>query len=185
MIAGELKLDCRVRQQSIHPEALAPQQEYASFHASGRLGALFVQEGWISTSGARLQRFSTGREDSRRVQIETGLLAVFSERSVPAGSKLAGWAALVRSFNIHAPVRHPSCVSEQHVHGSQREDGNWKVFDKRYWPGNTLADHLGFALRHEDIDLLVFKRLSDAAPADAFAGMVRAAPSGIPSRRAW
>jgi hypothetical protein len=119
------------------------------------------------------------------MQIETGLLAVFQERSVPAGSKLAGWAALVRAFNIQAPVRHPSCVAEQHVRGSLREEGNWTVFDKRYWPGNTLADHLGFALRHEDIDLLVFKRLCDAAPAEAFAGMVRAAPSGKPSRRAW
>ena len=119
------------------------------------------------------------------MQIETGLLAVFQERSVPTGSKLAGWATLVRAFNIQAPVRHPSCVSEQYVHGSQREEGNWTVFDKRYWPGDTLAGHLGFALRHEDVDFLVFKRLCDAAPAEAFAAMVRAAPSGNPSRRAW
>lgn len=119
------------------------------------------------------------------MQIETGQLTVFQERSVPAGSKLAGWAALVRAFNIQAPVRHASCVAEQHMRGSQREEGNWTVFDKKYWPGNTLADHLGCALRYEDIDLLIFKRLCDAAPAEAFAGMVRAAPSGNPSRRAW
>ena len=119
------------------------------------------------------------------MQIETGPLAVFQERTVPAGSKLAGWAALVRAFNIQAPVRRPSCVAEQHVRGSQREEGGWTVFDKRYWPGDSLADHLGFALRHEDIDLLIFKRLCDAAPAEAFAEMVCAAPSGNPSRRAW
>ena len=71
------------------------------------------------------------------------------------------------------------------MRGSQREEGGWTVFDKRYWPGDSLADHLGFALRHEDIDLLIFKRLCDAAPAEAFAEMVRAAPSGNPSRRAW
>lgn len=119
------------------------------------------------------------------MQIETGPLAVFQERTVPAGSKLAGWAALVRAFKIQAPVRRPSCVAELHVRGSQREEGSWTVFDKRYWPGNSLAGHLGFALRHEDIDLLIFKRLCDAAPAEAFAEMVRAAPSGGPSRRAW
>lgn len=119
------------------------------------------------------------------MQIETGPLRVFQERSVPDGTTLAGWAALVRTFNLQAPVRHPSCVSEQHVRGSRRPEGDWTVFDKRYWPGDALADHLEFALRHEDIDLLVLKRLCDAAPADAFAEMVRAAPSGNTSRRAW
>ena len=119
------------------------------------------------------------------MRIETGPLAVFQEGTVPAGSQLAGWAALVRTFNIRAPVRQPSCVAQQHVRGSKREEGKWTVFDKRYWPGDSFADHLGFALRHEDIDLLIFKRLCDAAPAEAFAEMVRAAPSGNPSRRAW
>jgi hypothetical protein len=119
------------------------------------------------------------------VQIETGPLDFFQERAIPAGARLAGWAALVRAFVIEAPVRRPSCVAEQHVRGSQREAGIWTVFDKRYWPGDSFADHLGFALRHEDIDLLIFNRLCEAAPADAFAEMVRAAPSGGPSRRAW
>jgi len=119
------------------------------------------------------------------MQIETGPITVFQERAVPTGSKLAGWAALVRAMNIPAPVRRPNCVSEQHVKGSQREEGDWTVFDKRYWPGESLADHVGFALRHEDIDLLIFRRLFDAAPAEAFAEMVRAAPTGNPSRRAW
>jgi hypothetical protein len=119
------------------------------------------------------------------MQIETGPIAIFQEKTVPPGCNLAGWAALVRALNIPAPVRHPSCVSEQHVRGSQREKGGWTVFDKRYWPGDSLADHLGFALRHEDIDLLIFKRLCDAAPAEAFADMVRSAPTGKPSRRAW
>ena len=66
---------------------------------------------------------------------------------------MGDWAALVRAFGIPAPIRRPSCVADQHVRGSQRESGAWTVFDKRYWPGGSLADHLGFALRHEDIDL--------------------------------
>jgi hypothetical protein len=118
------------------------------------------------------------------MRIETGPIAVFQERTVPAGCRLAGWAALVRALNIAAPVRHSSCVSEQHVRGSQREEGTWTIYDKRYWPGETFADHLSFALRHEDIDLLIFSRLCDAGP-EAFADMVRAAPTGNASRRAW
>jgi hypothetical protein len=119
------------------------------------------------------------------MQIETGPIAVFQESTVPAGTKLVGWAAIVRACAIAAPVRQPSCVSEQHVRGSHRNAGIWTIYDKRYWPGNTLADHLSFALRHEDIDLLIFRRLCERAPATAFADMIRAAPVGNPTRRAW
>ena len=68
-----------------------------------------------------------------------------SGQDSPGGQ--AGWAALVRTFAIQAPVRRPSCVSEKHISGSQREERDWTVFDKRYWPGDTFADHLTFALR--------------------------------------
>jgi Fic/DOC family len=119
------------------------------------------------------------------MQIETGTIAIFQESTVPAGCRLVGWAALVRAFAIAAPVRRPSCASEQHIRGSHRDEGIWKIYDKRYWPGDTFADHLSFALRHEDIDLLIVRRLCEAAPATAFADMIRAAPTGNPTRRAW
>lgn len=109
----------------------------------------------------------------------------FQDSAVPDETRLAGWAALVREFSIRTPVRQPSCVSEKHIKGSQREERNWRVFDKRYWPGNSLADHLTFAFRHETLDLLILKRIFDAVPGDAVAELVRAAPTGVPARRIW
>jgi hypothetical protein len=92
---------------------------------------------------------------------------------------------LAQALAIPAPVRGPSCVSEQHVRGSRRAEGAWTVFDKRYWPGDMFAAHLGFALRHEPIDLLILKRVFEAAPQGEVEALVRAAPTGIPARRAW
>lgn len=112
-------------------------------------------------------------------------ITVFQEKTVPDGTRLAGWAALVHALAIPGPVRRPSCVSEQHVRGSHREEGAWAVFDKRYWPGDDFADHLSFALRHEDIDLLILKRIFEAVPHAEIEAIVRAAPTGIPARRAW
>ena len=112
-------------------------------------------------------------------------IAVFQEKIVPDGTRLVGWAALVHALALRGPVRRPSCVSEQHVRGSHREEGAWTVFDKRYWPGDTFADHLTFALRHEDIDLLILKRVFEAVPQAEVEAIVRAAPTGIPARRAW
>jgi len=111
--------------------------------------------------------------------------AVFQEKTIPDGTRLAGWAALVQALALPGPVRRPSCVSEQHVRGSHREEGAWTVFDKRYWPGDTFADHLTFALRHEDIDLLILKRVFEAVPQAEVEAIVRAAPTGIPARRVW
>jgi hypothetical protein len=110
---------------------------------------------------------------------------IFQEKTVPDGARLAGWAALVRALSIAAPVRQPSGVSEQYVSGSRRSKGQWTVFDRRYWPGDTFADHLTFALRQEDIDLLVLKRVFQAVPRAEVEALVRTAPTGIPARRAW
>ncbi len=94
-------------------------------------------------------------------------------------------AGLVHALAIPGPVRRPSCVSEQHIRGSHREEGAWTVSDKRYWPGDTFADHLGFALRHEDLDLVILKRIFEAVHQAEVEAIVRAAPTGIPARRAW
>ena len=110
---------------------------------------------------------------------------VFQATTVPDGTRLAGLAALVQALAVQGPVRRPSCVSEQYVRGSRREEGYWIVFDKRYWPGDTFADHLTFALRHEDLDLLILKRVFEAVPQAEVESIVRAAPTGIPARRAW
>ena len=71
---------------------------------------------------------------------------------MPTDARLAGWSALVHSLGIRTPVRRPCAVSEQHIRGSRREDRGWTVFDKRYWPGDDVASHLGLALRHEDVE---------------------------------
>ena len=111
--------------------------------------------------------------------------ATFQERTVPQRSRLAGAAALVYELGAAAPVRRPSCVADQHVSGSRRSDGAWTVFDKRYWPGDDLAGHLEFLLKHDVADLLVLKRLFDALPKAEIEALVRAAPTAAHVRRAW
>lgn len=110
---------------------------------------------------------------------------IFQERTIPKGARLAGWAALVNTFAAAAPVRRPSCVSDRHVSGSSREEDGWVIFDRRYWPGDGFADQLTFALRHEEIDLLVLKRIFEAVPRHEMEAFVRSAPTGGTARRGW
>lgn len=98
------------------------------------------------------------------MELDIGNPAHFQNEPVPEGARLAGWAALVHALDVKAPVRNPACISERHVRGNRRGEGIWEVYDKRYQPEDTLDGHLGFALRHEPIDLLVLKRILDALP---------------------
>lgn len=109
----------------------------------------------------------------------------FQDEVIPRGTQLAGWAALVQALGLQVPVRQPSCVSEKHIRGSQREEGRWRIFDKRYQPGNQFAEHLAFALRHENIDLLILKRAFEAAPKAVLEEYVRTTPGGTQTRRTW
>src|SRR3970040_1519033 len=119
------------------------------------------------------------------MEIDLPVITAFQDYAVPGDSRLAGWAALVQALAIDAPVRRPSCVSDRHVRGSRREEGGWQVFDKRYWPGEDLADHLSFAIRHEDFDPLILKRAFDAVVPVKMKKLVEAPPTGAPARRLW
>ena len=109
----------------------------------------------------------------------------FQGQSLPDKSRLAGLAALANALNLKAHVRTPSCVSDHHISGSVRMEGPWRVHDKRYWPGDTFDDHLDFALRNENFDLLVLKKAFLAIAPQVMEAFVKATPKGIPSRRAW
>ena len=109
----------------------------------------------------------------------------FQGLAIPEGTRLAGWAALVQALGVKGPVRKSASVSAKHVSGSFRDGGDWRIFDKRYWPGDTFGDHLNFALRNENLDLLILKRVFDAVDAKLVEEFVKATPTGIPSRRAW
>lgn len=98
---------------------------------------------------------------------------------------LIGLSALVNTLDIQAPVRRPACVASQHVYRGVKEAAAWRIYDKRYDPGDGIGDHLEFAMRHEELDLPVLKRVLEALPPDLVRDYVASTPTGIASRRIW
>lgn len=94
-------------------------------------------------------------------------------------------SALVHSLNVEAPVRKPACVSSQRIKQIKKDTGDWNVFDSKYAVEDTVEAHLVFALRHEDLDLLVLKRIFMAIPEKAISAYVKSAPTGPLVRRIW
>lgn len=115
----------------------------------------------------------------------TSTTMIFANETVPEGTMLAGYAALIYALKVEAPLRSMSCISNEHVRGSMRQDGNWTIYDKRYWPGSSLGDHLTFAIKHEPLDLLILKRVLEAAPEKELAEFIKSTPTGGVTRRVW
>ena len=109
----------------------------------------------------------------------------FQDKLIPNETDLVGWAAIVHTLELQAPVRNPCCVSKQYIRGSQRQEGPWRLFDRRYRPGDQITDHLQFAFRHESIDPLILKRTFEAVPRDDVEKFIKASPTGVHARRAW
>lgn len=104
---------------------------------------------------------------------------------MPSGASLAGLSALVYAFGVPAPVREPSCISEQNIKGHIRQERGWTLYSKRYELKPTVQAHLNFAMRYENIDLLVLKRVFLSLPAEAIEQYVMSAPNSALTRRAW
>jgi Fic/DOC family protein len=109
----------------------------------------------------------------------------FQNEPLPDGTRPVGWVALVHGLGIKAPVRQMSCVSEKHISGSQRQEGRWLIFDKRYNPDNRPLDHIVFALKHENIDLLILKRAFDEISKTDIEAFIKETPTGAIARRIW
>ncbi len=110
---------------------------------------------------------------------------IFQDAIVPEGASLAGYSHLVRTHGIPSHVRFPSCVSKGHVRGNITQAGVWRLYDKRYWPGDNDTDHLVFALKHENFDLLSLKRILDVLPRKEIENHILSSATGIYSRKIW
>lgn len=108
----------------------------------------------------------------------------------PANTVLAGYAALITALRLPVPMpktvsvisegRHRSDLGKNHA----LKDG-FAVFERNYAVDPDFGSHLGFALRHERLDLLALKRIFLAVPPQEVTDFVAAAPRTAFRRQAW
>lgn len=98
------------------------------------------------------------------------------------------WLAYPRSFTPSASrlqSESPPASPMQNIKGHIRADRGWWIYSKRHELEPTAEAHLKLAIRYENIDLLVLKRVFLALPAEAVEHYVLSAPTSILTRRAW
>lgn len=111
------------------------------------------------------------------------LVTLFQEKRLPEEGYLAGYAALINSYDLSAPLPDVlTMISQKH---KQYETAEWLVFTPRYLPEDTLTGHLVFALKYEGLDLGVLKALFTKLSPETIVNLVNNEPTGQYSRKIW
>ena len=101
--------------------------------------------------------------------------------------RLAGYATLIERYNLDViPNWHRSLVTISGIHridssGSIVEE----VYPPKYWPGDTVGDHLEFALKYDGTNLAILASLFQLIAEEDFLEYVQSKPTGKYTKRLW
>jgi len=101
--------------------------------------------------------------------------------------RLVGYAALIQRYDLDViPNWHKSLVATSGIHriNSSRSVIE-EVYPSKYWPGDTLGDHLKFALKYDGTNLAILASLFQKTAGEDLLEYVRSKPTGKYARRLW
>ena len=101
--------------------------------------------------------------------------------------RLTGYAELIKRYDLDViPNWHKSIVTESGIH---RKDSSGSVIEEvypsKYWPGDTLGDHLEFALKYDGTNLGILALLFQKISKENLLEYIRFKSTGKYSRRLW
>jgi len=99
----------------------------------------------------------------------------------------AGYAALIERYHLDViPNWHRSLVATRGIHRLDASGGIVEeVYPPKYWPGDTLGDHLEFALKYDGTNLAILDSLFQKVAEEDVLEYVRSKPTGKYARRLW
>ncbi|WP_422479157.1 Fic family protein [Pleomorphochaeta sp. DL1XJH-081] len=99
----------------------------------------------------------------------------------------AGYAYLLEKLGITGiPNWHRSMVSTTGTHSSKIQDGFVdEVYRPQYWPGETVGDHLEFALKYDGVNLALLARIFEKVSFEVLTEYIMSKPTGKYARRIW
>ena len=99
----------------------------------------------------------------------------------------AGYGALIARFRLDVIQNwHQSLVATGNSHRVTTTAGvTEEIYPARYWPGDTLGDHLEFALKYDGTNLAILANVFQVAPPKEFQEYIASKPRGKYARRLW
>jgi len=99
----------------------------------------------------------------------------------------AGYAALIERYDLDViPNWHKSLVIASGIHRINSNEGIIEeVYPSKYWSGDTLGDHLEFALKYDGTNLAILGVLFQKEVEEDIREYFRSKPTGKYARRLW
>jgi Fic/DOC family len=103
------------------------------------------------------------------------------------GLRRAGYAALITRYGLEViPNWHRSFVASGNTRRVVSDEGMVEeTYPSAYWPGDSLADHLEFALKYDGTSLGILARLFSKVDASELQTFIESKPTGKYARRIW
>ncbi|MBN1257383.1 MAG: Fic family protein [Planctomycetes bacterium] len=99
----------------------------------------------------------------------------------------AGYTELIDRFNLQViPNWHKSYVTSKGKHQIETAGGVVEeIYPSRYWPGDSLGNHLEFALKFDGTNLAILASLFQEVDQKDFLDYVKSKPTGKYTRQLW
>ncbi len=99
----------------------------------------------------------------------------------------AGYAYLLKKWEVSAIAHwHSSFVSATGMHRSNIKNSAIEdIYPLKYWPGETVGDHLEFALKYDGVSLNLLQRIFERVPQAELTAYIKSKPTGKYARRIW
>ena len=99
----------------------------------------------------------------------------------------AGYAYLLDRMELTGmPHWHTSFVSASGTRRSKVHDGTTvDIYPIRYWPGETVGDHLEFAQKYDGVNLNLLARIFEKVSPGELTEFIKSKPTGKYTRRIW
>jgi len=116
-------------------------------------------------------------------ELSSQFVNVLRDRPLSEPGRPVGYAWLIERFGLSLPLppRLTAVANRHHPESSDR----WQMLTPRHAACDSLAGHLGLALKWEGVDLGVLAALFRAVPDAKIAEAVRRTPTGVYARRLW
>ncbi len=110
-------------------------------------------------------------------------ISVFHGRTAPEEGTLAGYGAIVETYNLPVPI--PNTLVLISAKNRQYSTSHWLVLTLRHKPKESLYKQLVFAIKYEGINLLILKKLFEVLPEEGILEILQQEPLGQYSRKIW
>lgn len=99
----------------------------------------------------------------------------------------AGYQALIEKYKLQViPNWHVSYVASGNTRRiDTARQGIEDTYPDKYWPGETIGDHLEFALKYDGTNLALLSSIFEAAPQEEIQAYIESKPRGKYARRIW